>query len=100
MGLKSTGHQPAVRGEFPIYPQIFLFFLSLARTTKPVHEHDTPTVLDVAKALLQTETSPLLERETPWLNNEALVFMKRWKDSASRKAAFEYCSKRFDDFDL
>jgi len=59
------------------------------------YEHDTPTVLDVAKALFQTETSPLLERETPRLNNEALVFMKRWKDSASRKAAFEYYSKRF-----
>jgi hypothetical protein len=98
--LKLTGHQPTVRGEFPIYPQIFLFFLSLTRTIKPVHEHNTPTVLDVAKALFQTETSPLLERETPRLNSESLVFMKRWKDSASKKAAFEYCSKRFDDFDL
>lgn len=59
------------------------------------YQHESPSILDVAKALFQTETSPLLERETPRLNNDALVFMKRWKDSASKKEAFEWFSRRF-----
>lgn len=59
------------------------------------YQQESPDIVDVAKALFQTETSALLERETPRLNNDALVFMKRWKDSASKKEAFERFSRRF-----
>lgn len=59
------------------------------------YRHDSPSIVDVAKALFQTEVSPLLEREVPRLSNDALVFMKRWKDSASKKEAFESFSQRF-----
>ena len=55
---------------------------------------DAPSIEDFVKALFQTQSSTFLPREKARLNREAIVFVKRWKDSARFQQLFEHFSRQ------
>jgi uncharacterized protein (TIGR02687 family) len=74
------------------YNLLHFFWKELARRFN--YDPEAPSIQDFVKAVFQTQSSTFLPREKARLNREAIVFLKRWKDSARNQESFKYFSEK------